>query len=509
MAETWGLYARVSSKRQAEDGLSIEAQLAALHEFARQRGYTVCEFVDAGKSAWQENIEKRPAFKEMLEAARAGEIQGVAVTHVDRFSRKLMVTLVAFGELGKHNAGFVSLESAGMDYSTPSGRLFLTLIGGFAEHYSAELSRKVKRGMDTRANKGLHVGTLPFGYCNGRCMDCKKEPSKKCGRWETLPRDAPPVAHPDDAPGVLLAFQTYRARTVSDEQVAQTLNAAGYRSRSAKGRVLWNRWSVATLLTNPTYTGMVPYKGQLIPGTHPAIISQELFDEVQAIRQERYHRPRLYAPKYRVYLFNGIMTCARCGHKMRAQTLLANKIECYRCMAKESKKWDCPTRAGHVKEAELAEQFAGIVAQFKLPDDWLARVTELVNANGKARHAESERRALTDRLARVKKQYAWGDIGEPEYIATRDEIKRALAQVVTPPAALIVDAARYLQNMAEVWAHATQIERRDMIRAIFDEVVCDMDRKRLTALRPKPAFVLLLRQVRGLNECDGLFEITE
>lgn len=48
-----------------------------------------------------------------------------------------------------------------------------------------------------------------------------------------------------------------------------------------------------------------------------------------------------------------------------------------------------------------------------------------------------------------------------------------------------------------------------MVRAIFDDMVCDVDAGRLTAPKPKPAIHLLLRQVRGLVERDGMFEIVE
>lgn len=79
----WGLYARVSTEEQAEDGQSIDAQLRALRTWATQQGHAVREFVDQGKSAYTEDLTKRPAFKEMLEAMRAGELGGIAVTHID------------------------------------------------------------------------------------------------------------------------------------------------------------------------------------------------------------------------------------------------------------------------------------------------------------------------------------------------------------------------------------------------------------------------------------------
>jgi hypothetical protein len=146
--------------------------------------------------------------------------------------------------------------------------------------------------------------------------------------------------------------------------------------------------------------------------------------------------------------------------------------------------------------------------RFRLPEDWRTHVSELVNANGKRRNAEADRRTLTERFARVTKQFQWGDISEVDYVQQRDEIKAGLAALKTPEAKEIIVAADYMQNMARVWQEATDEERRDMTRAILDEVVCDPEIRRLIALRPKPAFRLLFRQIRGLVERDGAFEIT-
>lgn len=201
----WGIYARVSTEEQASEGLSIGAQLTALKEHFRAKGLAVREYVDSGKSAWTEDLSKRPHFKEMLDDAYAGQLEGVGVTHLDRFSRKLLVTLNALGEFGKRGIGFVSLENSAFDFSKPADRLLLAMLGAFAQYYSDELSRKIQRGLLTRASHGLHVGTVPFGYCSGSCPGC----DDSCARWGKIGKDDPPVVHPGDFTGVALAFETY------------------------------------------------------------------------------------------------------------------------------------------------------------------------------------------------------------------------------------------------------------------------------------------------------------
>lgn len=504
---TWGLYARVSDPRQAVEGLSIEAQRTALKDWARVKDFLFREFVDAGKSAWTDDIDKRPGFREMIEAARAGELDGIAVTHLDRFSRKLLLTLTVLGDLGKSGIGFASLENAAFDFSRPADRLLLAVLGAFAQYYSDELSRKVRRGLATRASKGLKVGTLEFGYCNSRCVDCRNA-NPPCPRWQTISKDASAILHPADSPGVALAFETYRRGSSSDDDIATALNNAGYRSRTPRGRVLWNKHSIAELLTNVHYTGVVLFKGKEIAGKHPAIIFRKLFNEVQSIRRKRRSHQATYNRKYRVYLFGGLIRCSGCGRVMRAQTKIATDRRYYHCTSRELRHVDCIATKTWVDEDRLAAQFEAMATQFRLPEDWRARVSQLINSNGKHQNAENERRCLTERLGRIHQQYEWGDIAEADYARKRDEIRKSLAELETPGMAAIVDAAAYLKNMARVWEAATSEERREMARAILDEVICDPDAGRLIALQPKPAFCLLFRQIQGLREREGRFEIT-
>ncbi len=96
-----------------------------------------------------------------------------------------------------------------------------------------------------------------------------------------------------------------------------------------------------------------------------------------------------------------------------------------------------------------------------------------------------------------------------EYIHDRDEAKAALAAIQVPEMAAIVNAADYLQNIARVWQDATDEDHRDMTRVILEDLICDPEAKRLISLKPKPAFRLLFRHIRGLAERDGVFAIVD
>jgi site-specific DNA recombinase len=160
------IYARVSTEEQVE-GYSIDAQRRTFQTFAKDRQWEICrEYIDEGKSARTDNINKRPAFKEMVADALAGQFDVLVVHKLDRFARNLRITLEYFDKLSKAEVSFVSI-SENMDFSTPWGRLALTLLGGLAQFYSDNLSQETKKGWAERKEQGLYAGLLPFGAAKG------------------------------------------------------------------------------------------------------------------------------------------------------------------------------------------------------------------------------------------------------------------------------------------------------------------------------------------------------
>ena len=160
------LYAGVSSEEQTE-GYSIDAQRRAFAVLCESKEWIPCrEYVDEGKSARTENINRRPAFKEAITDALEHQYDILVVHKVDRFSRKLSVTLEYFNKLVKAEVGFLSITEQ-MDFTTPWGKFTLSMLGGLAELYSDNLSFETKKGWQERREQGLYCGALPFGAMKG------------------------------------------------------------------------------------------------------------------------------------------------------------------------------------------------------------------------------------------------------------------------------------------------------------------------------------------------------
>lgn len=149
------LYARVSTTDHGQD---VGLQLDELRQVAAQRGWTVTEYVDDGVSG---AAESRPSLDRMLEDARAGRLDLVAVWRLDRLGRSVSHLVGLLGELEAHHVGFASLRDAGIDTTTPTGRLLLHLLAAFAEFERSLIRERVQAGVDRARARGVRLGRPP------------------------------------------------------------------------------------------------------------------------------------------------------------------------------------------------------------------------------------------------------------------------------------------------------------------------------------------------------------
>lgn len=114
-----GIYARVSSLGQA-DRFSIPGQLALCRRFAQERGWEIGgEYIDAGASAFSDKAADRPEWTRLLDAVRAKQLDVIIVAALDRWARRLRLSLESLDTLRRNDVAFVSI-SENLDFSTPS-----------------------------------------------------------------------------------------------------------------------------------------------------------------------------------------------------------------------------------------------------------------------------------------------------------------------------------------------------------------------------------------------------
>ena len=142
------IYARYSSDSQREE--SIEGQIRECTAYAEKNGFTVVKhYIDRAISAKTDN---RPQFQQMIKDSARYKTQ----------LKRNGVKLVSATEV----------ISAG-----PEGIILESVLEGYAEYYSADLSEKVVRGMTENALKGIYNGgTIPFGYMIDETRHYQRDP---------------------------------------------------------------------------------------------------------------------------------------------------------------------------------------------------------------------------------------------------------------------------------------------------------------------------------------------
>lgn len=313
-----GIWIRVSTEDQAR-GDSPEVHEIRARAYAESRGWFVKEVYHleavSGKS-----VMEHPECQRMLNDVCSGKINALIFSKLARLARNTK-ELLDFSDIFRdHDADLISLQES-IDTSTPVGRLFYTVIAAMAQWEREEIADRVKASIPVRAKMGKSLGgKAPYGY-----------------QW----KDGECVPHPDEAPickQIYELFQKHRRfRTV-----ARLLNEAGYRTSNGK---LFEYSAIVRVLTNPAAKGIrrANYvntrannqKRSLKPETEwvhvpvEAIVSEELWDECNAILDERPKRPPAKKAKR---LLAGFTYC-ECGHKMYPVSN-SPKYVCQKCRNK-------------------------------------------------------------------------------------------------------------------------------------------------------------------------------
>lgn len=478
-------YFRVSSEDQIE-GWSLDAQKLAFQEFCRSRGWEIAGYYpDEGKSAWTDSINKRPKFKKMLEDAKEKKFD-VVVTHtLDRFSRNLWVMLESFRVFADYQVMFVSIQEQ-IDYTKPEGRLFLMMLGAFAQYYSDALSGHVRKGMKQRAISGLYNGEPPFGY--ERCTeDCQSQGGHG-------------GAHVVDWKAELVRelFSRYAGGTVSCKELAQWLNEQGARTNNRKtfvgadgrtlsGPQLFTSYAVRDLLHNQFYLGKVRYRGQYYDGLHEPMVDEKLFDEVQKrLARNRSHTNGLSKAR-RHYLLQGLARCVYCGFPMWADAGGRGVVPRYR---ERPGLTMSPCEAGDrsVRADEVDPQAELVFTHLVLRPGWREWVIERLQARAKVKSMKREKAKLEAKLRRLLDVYTEGDISKAEYRRRKREVQEKMDALTIPEVDAAATAAELLENSGKLWEAATVKQRNKMLTAMLEAVLIDPVAKKVVGIVPRPAF---------------------
>jgi site-specific DNA recombinase len=345
------IYARYSSDSQREE--SIEGQLRECTEYAERNGITILRsYIDRALSA---RTADRPEFQNMIKDSEQKLFDVVLIWKLDRFSRDRYDSAHYKRILKKNGVKVVSVKENISD--GPEGIILESMLEGYAEYYSAELSEKIQRGQKENALKCKNNGgNTPLGYVVGT--------------------DGVLAVDPLTAPLVTEIFTRYDSGE-SISEITASLNGRGLKTKKGKA---FKIGGISLILKNRKYIGEYQYGSVIIPKGIPAIIDDDLFDRVQR-RMAFNKKAPAKAKATEEYLLTPKLFCGTCERLMAGESGTSStkgvKHYYYKCGGAK-RKLGCKRKA--VRKHWIERAAVLVTVQRVLQDDEISRIAEAIVA---------------------------------------------------------------------------------------------------------------------------------
>jgi len=263
----------IYTRKSSEDGLeqefnSLDAQREACAAYItsqKAEGWVLLPegYSDGGISG---GTLKRPALQRLLVDLDEGRVDQIVVYKIDRLSRSLADFAKIVDRLDDAGASFVSVTQS-FNTATSMGRLTLNMLLSFAQFEREVTAERIRDKIAASKRKGLWMGGLvPLGYDpNGRTLTINVAESKVIQKLN----------------GLYLSLGTVHAVKEKADQLGLRSKRRVLPSGEKRGGNPLERGQIHHILTNPIYAGKIRHRKQVYEGLHPAIIDQDVWENVQ------------------------------------------------------------------------------------------------------------------------------------------------------------------------------------------------------------------------------------
>ncbi len=328
------IYIRLSKEDdKLGESESIGNQKILLTKYVKEQGYTLVDvYIDDGYTGTNFN---RPNFQRMLKDIENKKINMVITKDLSRLSRDYIGT----GEYVEkwfplHNVRYVALTDnidTFLDNSNNDIAPFKAILN---DMYAKDLSKKIRTALHTMQSEGKWVGGCPpFGY--------KVDPNNK-NHLVIDELEAPIVKRIFDM--FLSSIRINKIRDTFNNENIPTFSTTRNRSFTRNGNNgniygYWCNTTIKKILQNRLYTGdmiqnrrsRLSYKYRkivcnpkenwiIVENTHEAIIDKNTFNKVQSLLPKQHQRN----DKKELFLLDGLLKCADCGHNIGIRARRAN-----------------------------------------------------------------------------------------------------------------------------------------------------------------------------------------
>lgn len=326
------IVARVSTEGQGEDEhYSIPAQLRNLRAYVERGGHfgtlslgNILAEHELKESAFQGD---RPEFAKVIDFVEASpEPVALIFDNIDRFSRQvrseLLIRLDRLRRERKAELHFVTMGLVLAHDSSANELMVWNILLAVAEGQSRTISEKVKKGIKEKLERGEYNGYTPTGYKNVKV-------EVAANRFESRIE-----VDEERAPFIRKIFQLYSTDRYSTEELARTMENAGFTMKGKRGRNGGNgleekkevrrvtKTDILNILRNPVYYGkfyardydtnqMALFPRNGLATNYVPLITKELFDQVQSVLDSNNSRHNGFNKNN--FKFRGLLECWFCG----------------------------------------------------------------------------------------------------------------------------------------------------------------------------------------------------
>ena len=448
------IYCRKSTDEKDKQVLSIDQQLAELHEFARREHLDVVEIITEAKTA---KAPGRERFAQVLKLVEGGVAQGILSWHPDRLARNSVdggrvIYLLDTGKL--HDLKFPTFWFD----NTPQGKFMLNIAFGQSKYYVDNLSQNVVRGMRYKIKNGIWAGRAPLGYIN--------DPKTR-----TIEVDVEKVRI------IKKAFQLFAQGDKSFIDISNFLKTNGI--TGVKGGKSVKIHSVRVMLSNRFYVGIMKWAGEYYEGNHKQFISRKLFNEVQK-QIERRCKPQSTG---HIFPFRGFIKCGQCGASITAEvhkryykgTNRHVDFTYYRCTKKLT---PCTQQA--IRDFEMENFMKKVLKDIALPQSWKEAWFQLLEEDEKLEKVSSsqnlgrlelELQALEVKLNKLLDGYLEGIIDGEIYKTKKNELFDEKVQIQEDISRIKSDGSSWLEPFKEFIENAFSASKIARAKNTDEELV--------------------------------------
>lgn len=433
-----GLYPRVSTEEQAKYGYSIKAQIDDLMEYCEKNSIKVVDvYNDEGVSGGRPAL-RRPAMKRLLDDVKAGKIDIILFTKLDRWFRNVKEYYKVQDILDEYEVSWRAIQE---DFETQSsaGRFKVNIMLSVAQQERERGAERVTAVLENkRKNREACFGgqAVPFGY--------KKE------------KDEDGIMRLVKDPETQQACQEFWDILIATNNLNKAIRHMDLVHGIKKD---WKSWSRMT--KSDFYCGI--HRG--VPDYCDPYIPPEDFLKFQETR------PIKATPTGRVYLFRGLIRCPVCGHKLCGDS---NKksygvYKSYRCTNRSR---TCSFTVS-LSERKIEKHLLAHLEDY-LRDE--ISVAEVEQAKPKPK-PKTNVKALKEKHRRLTVAYMAGNIPDEQYLKEDADLKALIvkAEAEAPPEPRDVAPLKELlrTDFRSIYESLNEEERQRFWQGLIKEIPVD------------------------------------